>query len=139
MFCTFIVLQITMTQRSFSKSSRSRFLLPPLVKCEDVIDTLLYFSFKNRLTRRQRHEAYKNIHKTCTALVLSEPMSGLCEFVSMAQEMATGDCKVRCLPHEFSCNAVNCLYKHNKELVRAGAVQCPAFLCLLCVGWVREH
>ena len=32
---------------------------------------------------------------------LSVPMAILCEFVAVAQEMATHDHEVRCLPHEF--------------------------------------
>ena len=65
-------------------------------------------------------------------------MATLCEFVIVAWEMVARDRGVPYLPHEFPCNAVNCLYKQNKQLVMAGNVQCSAFLHLLCVTKMKE-
>ena len=63
----------------------------------DVIDVLLYFRF----TGRRRQEAYNEAQKACATLFLSVPIATLCGFVAVAQEMATRDREVRCLPHKF--------------------------------------
>ena len=53
----FLVLQITMKQRSLSMYCfRSPVQLPPYAKCEDIINTLLYFWFKGRVTGRKRQD-----------------------------------------------------------------------------------
>ena len=80
-----------------------RFLVqpPPRLKCEDMIDALLYFRFKDRITSQKRKEAYDEAQKACATLFLSVPMATLCELVAVAQEMATQDREVCCLPHEF--------------------------------------
>ena len=73
----------------------------PSAKHKAVIDALLCFTFKHRTTSRKRQEAYNEAQKACPTLFLSVPMATLCEFVAVAQKMATRNREVRCLPHEF--------------------------------------
>ena len=67
--------------------------VPPLprAKREDVIDALLYFRFKDRITGHTRQKAYNEAQKACATLFLSVPMAALCEFVAVAQKMTTCD------------------------------------------------
>ena len=44
---------------------------------------------------------YNEAQKAHATLFLSVPAATLCGFVAVAQEMATRDREVRCLPHEF--------------------------------------
>ena len=81
-YSAFLVLQITMTQRSLSVYFCSPVQPSPLAKRKDVIDALLYFRFKDRITGRKRQEAYNEAQKACVTLFLSVPMATL----------------VRCLP-----------------------------------------
>ena len=86
-----LVFQTTMPQRSLSVYFRAP--VPPLLcaKREDVIDALLYFRFKDRITGHKRQKAYNEAQKACATLFLSVPMATLCEFVAVAQKMATLD------------------------------------------------
>ena len=87
----YLVFQTTMPQRSLSVYFSSP--VPPLphTKHEDVIDALLYFTFKDRITDHKRQKAYNEAQKACATLFLSVPMATLCEFVAVAQKMATRD------------------------------------------------
>ena len=96
-----LVLQSTMSQRSLSSFFSSPVQPPPRAKREDVINALLYFRFKDRITGRKRQEAYNDAQKACATLFLSVPIATLCNFVAVAQQMGTRDRAVRCLPHEF--------------------------------------
>ena len=87
----YLVLQTTMPQRSLSVYFSSPIQPSPRAKCEDVIDALLYFRFTDRTTSRKRQEACNEAQKACAALFLSIPMATLCEFVVVAQKMATRD------------------------------------------------
>ena len=60
--------QTTIPQRSLSVYFSSP--VPPLphAKCEDVIDTLLYFRFKDRITGHKRHKAYNEAQKACATI-----------------------------------------------------------------------
>uniref|UniRef100_A0A7S4G102 Uncharacterized protein n=1 Tax=Eutreptiella gymnastica TaxID=73025 RepID=A0A7S4G102_9EUGL len=51
--------------------------LSPRAKREDVIDTLLQFRFKDRITGRKRQEAYNEAQKACATFFLSVPMATL--------------------------------------------------------------
>ena len=87
MYSMFIVLQITMTQCLLSTCFRSPVQLPPHVKREHVIDALLYFRFKDRLTRQKRQQhttACKSVFQT----VLSVRVATLYIFVTVAWERA---------------------------------------------------
>ena len=87
----YLVLQTTMPQRSLSMYFSSPVQPSPCAKREDVIDALLYFRFKDRTTSRERQEAYNEAQKACATLFLSVPMATLCDFVAVAQKMATRD------------------------------------------------
>ena len=87
----YLVLQTTMPQRSLSVYFSSPVQPSPRAKREDVIDALLYFRFTDRTTSRKRQEAYNEAQKACATLFLSVPMATLCEFVAVAQKMATRD------------------------------------------------
>ena len=76
-YSAFLVLQITMTQRSLSVYFRSPVQPSPCAKRKDVIDALLYFRFKDRITGRERQEAYNEAQKACATLFLSVPMATL--------------------------------------------------------------
>ena len=82
-----LVLQSTMSQRSLSLFFSSLVQPPPRAKREDVINALLYFRFKDRVTGRKRQEAYNDAQKACATLFLSVPIATLCKFVAVAQEM----------------------------------------------------
>ena len=71
----YLVFQTTMPQRSLSVYFSSP--VPPLLRAkrEDVIDTLLYFRFKDRITGHKRQKAYKEAQKACATLFLSVPMA----------------------------------------------------------------
>ena len=97
----YLVFQTTMPQRSLSVYFSSLVPLLPGTKCEDVFDALLHFGFKDRITGHKRQKAYNEAQKARAKLFLSVPMATLCDFVAVAQKMATCDRKVRCLPHEF--------------------------------------
>ena len=86
-----LVLQRTMSQRSLSSFFSSPVQPPPRAKREDVINTLLYFRFKDRITGRKRQEAYDDAQKACATLFLSVPIATLCKFVAVAQQMGTRD------------------------------------------------
>ena len=58
-------------------------------KREDVIDALLYFRFKDRITGHKRQEAYNEAQKACATLFSSVPMATLCKFVAVAQKTVT--------------------------------------------------
>ena len=96
-----LVLQSTMSQRSLSSFFSFPVQPPPRAKREDVINALLYYRFKDRITGRKQQEAYNDAQKACATLVLSLPIATLCNFVAVAQQMGTRDREVRCLPHEF--------------------------------------
>ena len=68
---------------------------------EGVIDALLYFRCKDRITGHKRQKAYNEAQKACATLVLCVPMATLCKFVAVTQKMATRDHNVRCMLHEF--------------------------------------
>ena len=105
-----LVLQSTMSQCSLSSFFSSPVQPPPRAKREDVINALLYFRFKDRITGRKRQEAYNDAQKACATLFLSVPIATLCKFVAVAQQMGTRDREVRCLPHEFhAMQATICL------------------------------
>ena len=74
-YSAFLVLQITMTQRSLSVYFCSPVQPSPRAKRKDVIDALLYFRFKDRITGRKRQEAYNEAQKACATLFLSVPMA----------------------------------------------------------------
>ena len=76
-YSAFLVLQITMTQRSLSVYFCSPVQPSPRAKRKDVIDALLYFRFKDRITGRKRQEAYNEAQKACATLFLSVPMATL--------------------------------------------------------------
>ena len=85
----YLVFQTTMSQRSLSVYFSSPVPPLPRAKREDVIDALLYFRFKDRITGHKRQKAYKEAQKACATLFLSVPMATPCEFVAVAQKMAT--------------------------------------------------
>ena len=87
----YLVFQTTMPQRSLSVYFSSP--VPPLLRAkrEDVIDALLYFRFKDRITGHKRQKAYNEAQEACATLFLSLQMATLCEFVAVAQKMATRD------------------------------------------------
>ena len=76
-YSAFLVLQITMTQRSLSVYFRSPVQPLPRAKRKDLIDSLFYFRFKDRITGRKRQEAYNEAQKACATLFLSVPMATL--------------------------------------------------------------
>ena len=76
-YSAFLVLQITMTQRSLSVYFCSPVQPSPRAKRKDVIDVLLYFRFKDRITGWKRQEAYNEAQKACATLFLSVPMATL--------------------------------------------------------------
>ena len=84
-----LVLQSTMSPRSLSSFFSSPVQPPPRAKREDLINAVLYFRFKDRITGRKRQEAYNEAQKACATLFLSVPMATLCKFVAMAQQMGT--------------------------------------------------
>ena len=110
----FIVLQVTMMERSLSTSFYSMVQLPPHVKHDEVIKALLYLGFKDKPTRQKRQEAYKDAPKACSTLNLSIPITTLCKFVAVVGEMY-----IVCRMNFMQCSIV----------------QCSAFLCLVCVVW----
>ena len=73
----YLVLQTTMPQHSLSVYFRSPVRPLPRTKREDVIDALLHFRFKDRITGRKRQEAYNEAQKACATLFLSTPMATL--------------------------------------------------------------
>ena len=73
----YLVLQTTLPQRLLSVYFSSPVQLSPRAKREDVIDTLLQFRFKDRITGRKRQEAYNEAQKACATLFLSVPMATL--------------------------------------------------------------
>ena len=76
-YSAFLVLQITMTQCSLSVYFCSPVQPSPRAKRKDVIDALLYFRFKDRITGRKRQEACNEAQKACATLFLSVPMATL--------------------------------------------------------------
>ena len=76
-YSAFLVLQTTMTQRSLSVYFCSPVQPSPRAKHKDIIDALLYFRFKGRITGRKRQEAYNEAQKACATLFLSVPMATL--------------------------------------------------------------
>ena len=103
-YSMFFVLQIAMTQRSllvYFGSPAANVQLPPRAKREDRTAVLIYFRVNDRITDQKRQEAYNEAQKACATLFFSVPTAPLCEFVAVAQEMATHDREVRCLPHEL--------------------------------------
>ena len=107
----YLALQTTMPQRSLSVYFSSPVQPSSRAKREDVIDALLYFRLNYRTTSSEkRQEAYNEAQKACATLFLSVPMATLCEFVPVAQKMATRDREVCCLQYEFyAMHAGNCL------------------------------
>ena len=87
----YLVFQTTMPQRSLSVYFSSPVPPLPRAKHEDVIDMLLYFRFKDRITGAKRQKAYNETQKARATLFSSVPMATLCEFVAVAQKMATRD------------------------------------------------
>ena len=87
----YLVFQTTMPQRSLSVYFSSPVPPLPRAKREDVIDALLYFRFKDRITGHKRQKAHNEAQKACATLFLSVPMAALCEVVAVAQKMATRD------------------------------------------------
>ena len=85
----YLVFQTTMPQRLLSVYFSSPVSPLPRAKREDVIDALLYFRFKDRITGHKRQKAHNEAQKACTRLFLSVPMAILCEVVAVAQKMAT--------------------------------------------------
>ena len=63
----FIVLQMTIFQRSLAVYLGPLVEPPPCMECKDVINAPLYFRFKDRLTRQKRQGAY-NVQKACYTL-----------------------------------------------------------------------
>ena len=76
-YSVFLVLQIAMIQRSLSVYFCFPVQPSPHAKRKDVIDALLYFRFKDRITGRKRREAYNEAQKACATLFLSVPMATL--------------------------------------------------------------
>ena len=87
----YLVLQTTMPQRLLSVYFSFPVQPSPRAKREEIIDALLHFRFTDRTTSRKRQEAYNEAQKACTTSFLSVPMATLCEFVAVAQKMATRD------------------------------------------------
>ena len=93
----YLVLQTTMPQRSLSVYFSSPFQPSPRTKREDVIDALLYFTFKDRTDNEAQ--------KVCATIFLRVPMATLCEFVVVAQKKwphATAKC-VACRMNFMRC------------------------------------
>ena len=67
-YSVFLVLQIAMIQRSLSVYFCFPVQPSPRAKRKDVIDALLYFRFKDRITGRKRREAYNEAQKACATL-----------------------------------------------------------------------
>ena len=78
----YLVFQTAMPQRSLSVYFSSPVPLLPRAKREDVIDALLYFRFKVRITSHKRQKAYNEAQKACATLFLSIPMATLCDNLS---------------------------------------------------------
>ena len=76
-YSAFLVLQITMTQRSLLVYFHSPVQPSPHAKRKDVIDALLYFRFRDRITGRKRQQAYNEAQKACATLFFSVPMATL--------------------------------------------------------------
>ena len=87
----YLVFQTTLPQHSLSVYFSSPVPPLPRAKREDVIDALLYFRFNDRITGHKGQKAYNEAQKACATLFLSVPMATLCEFVAVAQKMATRD------------------------------------------------
>ena len=87
----YLVLQTTMPQRSLSVDFSSPVQQSPRAKREDEIDVLLCFQFADRTASEKGQEAYNEAQKACATLFLSVPMATPCEFVAVAQKMATRD------------------------------------------------
>ena len=85
----YLVLQTTIPQHLLSVYFSSPVQPSPHAKRKDVIDTLLCFRFTDRTTSQKPQEAYNEAQKACATLFLSVPMATLCEFVAVAQKMAT--------------------------------------------------
>ena len=73
----YLVLQTTMPQRSLSVYFSSPVQSSPRAKREDVIDALLYFRFKDKITGWKRPKAYNEAQKACATLFWSVPMATL--------------------------------------------------------------
>ena len=116
-----LVLQSTMSQRSLSSFFSSPVQPPPRAKREDVINALLYFRFKDRITGRKRQEAYNDAQKACATLFLSVPIATRCKSVAVAQQMGTRDREVRCLPHGF--------HAMQATVCARWAAHCPIIFC----------
>ena len=85
MCSAFLVLPITMTQRSLSVHCfRSLVRLPPYEKCEDIICWLLYFCFKDRVIGQKRQEGQNEAQKACATQFLRLLMATPCDFLAMA-------------------------------------------------------
>ena len=85
-----LVLQTTMPQRSLPVYFSSPVQLSPRAKREDVIDALLYFRFKDRITSRKRQEAYNEAQKACATLVLSVPMATVAQGSDSSSSSSSG-------------------------------------------------
>ena len=114
--------------------------LPPHMKCKDV----LYFTFKDRLTRRKRKEAYNDVQKACYTRVLSVPMVTQCECVTVVREMVLRDCELHYLPQEFLLTTVRtCWFWSRDQRYHcdwASNGQSSGFVCFLVfvVCWLGE-
>ena len=91
----------TMSQRPISAFFSTPVQPCPRVKCDDVVNAILYFRFQDRWTGKKRQEAHNVAQKACSTLFLNTPMATLHEFITQAAVMARQDREVRCLPHEF--------------------------------------
>ena len=108
-----------MSKHSLSSVFRSPVQPPPRAKREDD-DVLLSFRFKDNITGRQKQQAYNEAQRACTTLFLSVPMATLCNFVVVAQKMATLDREVRCLPHQFHAMQTTACARWAAQLAQRG-------------------
>ena len=69
-------------------------------------------------------------------------MATQCECSTVVREMALPDGELRCLLHEFLLSTLTTYWLWSRDQRDhcdwAGNEQSPIFLCLLCVGLVRE-
>ena len=108
------------------------------VKCKAVFHVLFYFRFNSGLMRRSRQEACNDVQKEYYIM----SMAMLCKCPTVAQEIAVQYCELHCLPHQFLLSTVTPHWFWSRaqrdHCDWAGDEQCSAFLCPLCVGYVRE-
>ena len=63
----------TMSQRPICAFFSTPVQQCPRAKCDDVVNTILYFRFQDRWTGKKRQEAYNVAQKACSTLFLNSP------------------------------------------------------------------